>query len=82
MVFIAVEVYQNPQVHTITVKSKDYFRVKKVDMQNGLGLKCMRSLIRREICGIYETDNLAEEQKRKYISSEFGDKEVNIQEMI
>ena len=82
MVFIAVEVYQSPQVHTITVKSKDYFRVKKVDMQNGLGLKCMRSLIRREICGIYETGNLAEEQKRKYISSEFGDKEVNIQEMI
>ena len=50
-------------------------------MQNGLGLKCMRGLIRREICGIYVTDNLIKEQRRKYMSSEFeiikdfGDKE-------
>ena len=51
-------------------------------MQNGLGLKCMHGLIRREICGIYETNNLTKEQKRKYMRSEFeiikdlGDKKV------
>ena len=31
----------------------------------------MGSLIRREICGIYETENLTKEQKRKYMRSEF-----------
>ena len=41
----------------------------------------MRGLIRREICGIYETNDLIKEQRRKYMSSEFeiikdfGDKE-------
>ena len=31
----------------------------------------MGGLIRREICGIYETENLTKEQKRKYMRSEF-----------
>ena len=54
MVVITVENYQNARLHTITVKNKDLFWVKIVDVQNGLGLKCMRGLIRREICGIFE----------------------------
>ena len=71
MVATTVEAYQNARVHTITVKNKKFFRVKIVDVQNGLGLKCMSGLIRREICGIYETDNLTKEQKR-YMRSEFA----------
>ena len=48
----------------------------------------MRNLIRREICGIYETNDLTKEQKKKYMRSEFdiikgfGDKKVNMQEVI
>ena len=40
----------------------------------------MRGLIRREICGIFEINDLTKEQKKKYIRSEieiikdFGDK--------
>ena len=65
MVVTTVEAYQNARVHTITVKNKNIFWVKIVDVQNGLGLKCMRGLTRREICGIYEAENLTKEQKRK-----------------
>ena len=71
MVVTTVEACQNAKVHTITVKNKTFFWVKIVDVQNGLGLKCMRGLMRREICGLYETDNLTKEQKRKYMRSEF-----------
>ena len=71
MVVVTVQAYQNAQVYTIIVENKYYFGVKTVDVQNGLGLICMRGLIRREICGIYETDNLTKEQKRKYMRSEF-----------
>ena len=39
MVFITVENYLNAQVHTITVKNKDFFWVKMKNVQNGLGLK-------------------------------------------
>ena len=48
----------------------------------------MRNLIRREVCGIYETNDLTKEQKKKYMRSEFdiikgfGDKKVNMQEVI
>ena len=71
MVVTTVEAYQNARVHTITVKNKKFFQVKIVDVQNGLRLNCVCDLIRREICGIYETDNLTKEQRRKYMRSEF-----------
>ena len=41
------------------------------DVENGLGLKCIRSLIRKEISGIYDKGNLTKEQKIKYIRSKF-----------
>ena len=66
MVVITVEAYQTAKVHTITIKNKDLFWVKIVDVQNGLGLKAMRNLIRRQICGIYETNDLTKEQKKIY----------------
>ena len=71
MVVTTVEAYQNARVHTITVKNKKFFQIKIVDVQNGLRLNCVCDLIRREICGIYETDNLTKEQRRKYMRSEF-----------
>ena len=49
MVITTVEAYQKARVHTITVKNKDYFWIKIVDVQNGVGLKCMRGLIRRDM---------------------------------
>ena len=70
MVFITAEAYKNAGVAVIK-NNENYFWVKIVDAQRGLGLKCMRSLIRREVCGIYETGNLIKEQKIKYIRSEF-----------
>ena len=48
----------------------------------------MRGLIRREICGIFEINDLTKEQKKKYIRSEFeiikdfGDKKVSMREVI
>ena len=47
MIVITVEAYQKARVHAIAVKNKDLFWLKIVDVQNGLGLKCMRGLIRR-----------------------------------
>ena len=41
------------------------------DVENELGLKCICSLIRKEICRIYDTDNLTKEQRIKYIRSQF-----------
>ena len=39
-------------------------------MQKGLGLKNMPDLVKKEICGIFETKNPTEEQKKKYIRTE------------
>ena len=40
------------------------------DVQNGLGLKNISDLVRKEIQGIYQTKSPTEEQKRKYIRTE------------
>ena len=39
MVFITTDNYADAGVHTITVKTKELFWVKMIDVQNGLGLK-------------------------------------------
>ena len=41
-----------------------------IDVQKGLGLKNMPDLVRKEICGIFETKIPTEEQKKKYIMAE------------
>ena len=41
-----------------------------IDMQKGLGLKNMPDLVKKEICGTFETKNPTEEQKKKYIRTE------------
>ena len=51
-------------------KSIKLFWVKMIDVQKGLRLKNMPDLVRKEICGIFETKNPTEEQKKKYIRTE------------
>ena len=72
MVVITVEDYKNAKVHTLTVKNKKLFWVKMMDVQRGLGIKIIHDLARKEICGIFETKKITEEQKRKYIRTERG----------
>ena len=38
--------------------------------QKGVGIKNIHYLARKEVCGIFETKNFTEEQKRKYIRTE------------
>ena len=70
MVIITVQAYKKAGVHTITVKNKKLFWVKKCDVQKELGIKNVYDLARIELCGIFETKNFTEEQKRKYIRTE------------
>ena len=70
MVVITVENYSNAGVHTITVKNKELFWVKMIDVQKGLGVKNIPQFIRQEMCGIFETKGLTKEQKNKYVKSE------------
>ena len=71
MVVITVETYQNARVHTITVKNKDFVMVKTKDVQDGLGIKNISDLLRKEMCGRFGTKDLTEKQKMKYIRSEY-----------
>ena len=66
MVVITVEAYKNAKVNTITVKNKELFWVKIIDVQNGLKILKMPNLLRKEMCGMVETNDLAE-SKRKNI---------------
>ena len=70
MVVITVQVYENAEVHTITVKNKKLFWVKMCDVLKGLGITNIYGLARKEVCGVFETKNFTEEQKRKYIRTE------------
>ena len=71
MVVVTLEAYKNAQVHTITVGNKELFWVKIKDVQNGLGVKCISDLLRKEMLGIFYTKNLTKEHKMKYIRSEY-----------
>ena len=70
MVVITVEKYTNAGVRTIIVKNKKLFWVKMIDVPKGFGFKNMADLVIKEICGIFETKNPTEEQKKKYIKTE------------
>ena len=45
------------------------FWVKMTDVQKVFGLKNMPDFVKKEICGIFETKNPTEEQKKKHIRS-------------
>ena len=70
MVLITVEAYRDAKVHKIKIGNRKLFWVKMHDVQDGLGLKNISDLVRKEIQGIFETKNLTEKQKRKYIRNE------------
>ena len=74
MVVNTVENYSNAGVKTITIKNEKLFWVKISDVENGLGIKNISDLLRKKMCGIFETKNLTEEQKRKFIRAR---KEIN-----
>ena len=63
MVVITVEAYQHARVHTITVKNRDFLGVKMKDVQDGLGIRNISDLLRKEICGRFGTKDLTEKQK-------------------
>ena len=66
MGFITAEAYKNSQVRTITVGDRKLFWVKMIYIQNGLGIKTISDLVRREIQGIYEIQKPTKEQIKKY----------------
>ena len=74
MVVNTVENYSNAGVKTITIKNEKLFWVKISDVENGLGIKNISDLLRKKMCGIFETKSLTEEQKRKFIRAR---KEIN-----
>ena len=67
---ITVQAYVEARVHTIKVENKKLFWVKMIDVQKGLWLKNMPDLVKKEICGIFETKNPTKEQQKKYIKTE------------
>ena len=70
MVVITVQNYIDANVHTTTIGSKKLFWVKMIDVKNGLGIKNISDLVRKNIQGIYETKNPTKEQVRKYKRSQ------------
>ena len=61
MSFITVNNYEDAKGHTITVKNR------MNDVPNGLGIKNISDLLRKEIQGIFQTKDITKEQKKKYI---------------
>ena len=67
MVVITADIYADAGVNTITIENEELFWVKMIDVQNGVGLKDVCQLVRVKLQGMYETKDLTEEQKKKYI---------------
>ena len=63
MVAITVKLYQDANVDIMPDENKEFFWVKMIDMQNGLGIKNMPQMVSQEILGIFGTKNLNKEQK-------------------
>ena len=66
MVVITVENYSSAKVHTITVKSKELFWVKMIDVQNGLCVKSISDLLKKEMQVSLKPKNLLN-NKKEYI---------------
>ena len=66
MVVITVEKYVNSGVHTITIKNKNLFWVKMIEMQKGLGLKNMPNLIKKKYV-VFVRQKTLQKNKRKNI---------------
>ena len=66
MVVITIENCTNARVPTINVGNRKLFWIRMIDIQNGLGLKNMSDLVRKEIQGNYKTNNPTEKQVKEY----------------
>ena len=62
----SVEKCTDPKVHIITIGNRSLFWVKMCDVQKRLGVENIYALLRKEIWGIYGTNNRAKEQARRY----------------
>ena len=58
MTVITLEKCKNAKVNTVKVGHKELFWIRMIDTQNGLGLKNMSDLVRKEIHGILVPINL------------------------
>ena len=63
---ISVTKYTDAKVCTITVSNRELFWVRMHNVQEGLGVKNMSDLVRKEIHGIFETKYPTKDQIRKY----------------
>ena len=63
---ITIEDYENARVHTVKVKNRKQFWARMFDIQQGLGLKNIADLVRKEIMGIFSTNNLTKKQTKNY----------------
>ena len=59
MIIITTEAYENAKVHTIKVNNKKLLCVKMIDVQNGLGIKSISDLVRKQIFGKYYDEELS-----------------------
>ena len=66
MAVITVEKCKNAKVNTVKVGNKELFSIRMIDIQNGLGLKNMSDLVRKEIHGIFSTDKPTNKQIKAY----------------
>ena len=69
----------------ITVKNKELFWEKLKDVQYGFCVKDLYDLLRKEMQGIFESKDVKEEQKKKYMRSKYeitqnliDDKKINM----
>ena len=62
----SAETYADAKVHTITMGKRRLFWVRINDVQDGLGIKNISDLVRKEIHGIFETKSPTKDQIRKY----------------
>ena len=70
MVVITAEACKNSRVHTITLQ-KRLFWIKMKDVQDRLGIKNISDLLRKEMWDRFNSRELTEKQKMKYIRSEY-----------
>ena len=66
MVNIRFEKYTSARVCTIRVSNKKLLWQIMYDVQEGIGVKNMSDLVRKEIRGIFRTKNPTKDQIRKY----------------
>ena len=62
----SVEKYSNAKVCTIRVSNKKVFLVRMFDVQEGIGVKNIIDLVRKEIRGVFRIKNPTKDQIRKY----------------